>query len=80
MIVNTEQKQGRLVISYVNKEGGISYTQLTVPSNQQFNYVHAKQKSGALPGLKSWDGKDVRKVPAQFLNKHRIQEFFIDVD
>jgi len=78
MIVNIEQREGRLVISYVNNEGGISYLQLSVPSNHQYSYVYAKQKSGALPGIKSWDGKDVRKVPAQFLNPHRIQEFFID--
>ena len=78
MIISIEQRQGSLIISYVNKEGNIAYQQLSVPANQQFNYVYAKQKSGALPGIKSWDGKDVRKVPAQFLNKHRIQEFFMD--
>jgi len=78
MIVNEEQRQGRMIISYINKEGGISYQQFSVPSNQQYAYVYAKQKSRAIPGLKSWDGKDVTKIPAQFLNKHRIQEFFID--
>ena len=78
MILNIEQKEGRLIISYINKEGNISYSQLTVPSNHQFSYVYSKQKSRAIPGLKSWDGKDVTKVPSQFLNKHRLQEFFID--
>ena len=78
MIVNIEQRSGRLIISYVNKEGNIAYQQLSVPTNHQFNYVYAKQKSRALPGLTSWDGKGVAKVPAQFLNKHRIQEFFMD--
>jgi len=78
MIVSIEQKQGRLIISYINKEGNISYQQLSVPTNHQFNYVYSKQKSKAIPGLTSWDGKGVAKVPAQFLNKHRIQEFFMD--
>ena len=78
MIVNIEQRQGRMVISYVNKEGNISYQQLSVPTTHQFNYVYSKQRSRSIPGLKSWDGKDVTKVPAQFLNKHRIQEFFMD--
>jgi len=78
MIVNIEQRQGKLIISHVNKEGNISYQQFNVPSNHQFNYVYSKQKSRAIPGIRSWDGKDVTKVPAQFLNKHRIQEFFMD--
>lgn len=78
MIVNIEQRPGRMIISYVNKDGGISYSQLSVPSNHQYSYVYAKQKSRAIPGIKSWDGRDVSRVPAQFLNKHRIQEFFMD--
>jgi DNA polymerase elongation subunit (family B) len=78
MLINIEQKQGRLVISYVNKEGNVAYLQLNVPSNHQYNYVYSKQRSRTIPGIKSWDGKDVTKVPAQFLNKHRIQEFFMD--
>lgn len=77
MIVNIEQRQGRMIISYINKDGGISYSQLTVPSHHQFSYVYAKQKNKAIPGILSWDGKPVTKVPAQFLDKHRIQEFFL---
>jgi len=78
MIINIEQKSGKLIISYVNKEGNVGYSQLNVPTNHQYNYVYAKQKSKALPNLKSWDFKDVTKVPATFLNKHRLQEFFMD--
>lgn len=77
-MINIEQRPGRMIISYVNQEGGISYSQLSVPSNQQYSYVYAKQRSRAVPGIKSWDGRDVEKVPAQFLDKHRIQEFFMD--
>lgn len=78
MIINIEQKQGKMIISYVNKEGKVSFTQFNVPSNHQYNYVYSKQKSRAIHGLSSWDGKDVTRVPAQFLNKHRLQEFFMD--
>jgi len=78
MIISIEQRPGRMIISYINKEGEIAYSQLSVPSQHQFSYVYAKQKSRATPGIKSWDGRDVSKVPAQFLNKHRIQEFFMD--
>jgi len=78
MIVNIEQRAGRMIISYINKEGEIAFSQLSVPANHQYSYVYAKQKSRAIPGFKSWDGKDVSRVPSQFLNKHRIQEFFMD--
>jgi len=76
MIVNIEQHQGKLIISHVNKEGEISYMQLNVPVSHQYSYQYAKW--GGIPGLKSWDGQEVRKVPSGFLSKHRIQEFFID--
>lgn len=78
MLINIEQRPGRMIISHINKSGEIAYTQLNIPANQQFSYVPAKQKSKAIPGIKSWDGSDVTKVPAQFLTKHRIQEFFMD--
>jgi len=78
VIVSIEQHPGKLIISYINKKGDIAYSQLTVPSHHQYSYVYTKQKSRAVPGITSWDGKLVTKVPAQFLNKHRIQEFFID--
>lgn len=78
MILNIEQRVGQLIISHVNKEGGISYMKLNVPPAHQFSYQYAKYPSGAVQGLKSWDGKQVRKVPSGFLSKHRLQEFFID--
>lgn len=78
MIINIEQKQGKLIISYVNKEGNIAFSQLNVPTNHQYSYVYSKQASRNVPGITSWDGKPVTKVPSQFLNKHRLQEFFMD--
>jgi len=78
MVINIEQKQGRLIISHINKEGKVAYSQLNVPSQHQFSYNYANNGRNAVPGLKSWDGKLVSKRPAQFLDKHRIQEFFMD--
>lgn len=78
MIINIEQRPGRMIISYVNKEGEISYSQFSVPSNHQYSYVYAKPNGRSIPGMTSWDGRPVNKVPAQFLDNHRIQEFFID--
>lgn len=78
MIINIEQRQGALVISYVNKSGNISYNQIGIPTDHQFSYSYAKPNGRKQPGLLSWDGKPVTKVPSRFLDKHRLQEFFID--
>ena len=76
MILNIEQHPGKLIISYINKEGLISYMQMTVPTQHQYSYVLARGRS--LPGISSWDNKPVTKVPSEFLDAHRIQEFFMD--
>jgi len=77
MVINIEQKQGKLIISYVKKNGMLGFTQLNIPTSHQYLYMYS-QKGRGIPGLQSWDFKPVRKVPTQFLNRHRIQEFFID--
>lgn len=78
MIVNIEQQQGKLIVSYVNKEGGISFSQINIPPNQQYIYVYSRGKAGSDPNFISWDGRPVRKVPSMFLSNHRIQELFMD--
>ena len=77
MIVNIEQRQGKLIISYIKKDGTLGFSQLNIPSNHQYSYMY-DQRGRGIPGLQSWDFKPVRKVPTQFLNRHRIQEFFMD--
>lgn len=77
MIVNIEQRPGKLIISYIKKDGNLGFTQLNIPPAHQYTYMYAQRGQG-VPGLQSWDFRPVRKVPSQFLNKHRIQEFFMD--
>ena len=77
MMINIEQREGKLIISYVNKEGQITFMGVDVPINQQYAYVYTSPYK-ALPNLQSWDGKPVAKVPDRFLTKHRIQELFKD--
>ena len=77
MILNTEQRQGKLIISYIKKDGTSGFTQLVIPPAHQYTYLYS-QKGRGIPELQSWDFKPVRKVPTQFLNRHRIQEFFMD--
>jgi len=79
MIVNIEQSPGRLIISYIKKDGNIGFTQLNIPANHQYSYVYS-QKGTNVPELKSWDFKPIRKVPSQFLSKNRIQEFFMHAE
>lgn len=78
MIINIEQRPQKLIISYINKEGEISYMQLNVPLVHQYAYIKTRYANQALPNIRSWDNKGVKKVPSEFLTKHRVQEFFID--
>jgi DNA polymerase elongation subunit (family B) len=78
MILNIEQRQGKLIVSHINKEGDVAYMQLNIPPVHQYTYIYSKGPSGSVSGIKSWDGKYVRKVPSAFLSRNRIQEFFMD--
>jgi len=78
MIVNIEQRAGNLIVSYVNKDGEISFTQLNVPYPHRYAYVYSRGQNDALPDKRSWDMKGVKKISTDFLTKHRIQEFFMD--
>jgi len=78
MIINIEQRQGKMIVSYINKNGDIAYMQLEIPNDHKYEYQYAKFQNQSLPNIKSWDNKSVRKVPSEFLSKHRVQEFFMD--
>lgn len=78
MIVNIEKRKSYLIISYVNKDGGISYMKLDIPPSHQFEYAYTRYRHEALPDIKSWDNKNVKRVPSNFMSKYRIQEFFMD--
>ena len=78
MIVNLEQRKGKLIVSYINKEGNISFMQLNIPPAHQYVHVYSKQQYGADQKVRSWDNRPVRRVPSEFLSRYRIQEFFVD--
>ncbi len=78
MIVNIQQNPGVLIISYINKEGNISYKKINVPSQHQYSWLYSKQKNRGHSDFSSWDNRPVYKVPSEFLSKTRLQEFFID--
>lgn len=78
MIINIEQRRGKLIISHINKEGKVAFMQLNIPPAHQYVYVYNRQSYGSMTGIKSWDKKSVRKVPSEFLSRYRIQEFLMD--
>jgi len=78
MIINLEQRHGKLIASYINKEGDISYSQFNVPIQQQYMWGYSRQKNKSDRDFMSWDKQPVAKIPCQFLNKQRAQEFFMD--
>jgi DNA polymerase elongation subunit (family B) len=78
MIINLEQKQGKLLASYINKSGDVAFSQFNIPATQQYSWVYSRQKARATQGVQSFDFKPVQKIPAQFLSRNRLQEFFID--
>jgi len=78
MIVNIEQRKGKLIVSYINKEGNVSFMQLNIPPAHQYVYVYSRSQSGSDPKMRSWDNRPVRRVPSEFLSRYRIQEFFAD--
>lgn len=89
MIVTTEvrdvlNEQGepakQLVLSYINKEGNISYLTYTIPPYQMYQWKYAKRTDIPDPYFKSWDFKNVVKEPVNgHLTDSRIHEILLDL-
>lgn len=77
MIVDIEQKENRLSISYIGEEGNLRMMDLDVPHEDQYIWVEANPGQRADPSVRSWDGKTVKKKRSKFLNKFRIEEFLM---
>lgn len=78
MIVSIVQEDKNLDISYIQKDGQLGIMNINLPSSEMYRYEYVKQQSKANKSLISWDGELVKKVPAKFLDKHRLQEYFMD--
>ena len=89
MIVTTEirdvlNEQGQparqLVLSYINKEGGISYLTYIIPQTQLYQWKYCKRGEVPDGSFKSWDYKAVVKDPVNgFLTEQRIHEILLDL-
>jgi DNA polymerase elongation subunit (family B) len=75
-MIDIEQRDSTLQISYFDREGEIAIKKFLIPANEMFEweYCDARDKY-AEPGITSWDGKPVRKRKTKFLSKWRLEEY-----
>jgi DNA polymerase elongation subunit (family B) len=76
-MIDIEQQDGALKISYFNERGEIEIERIQIPSDQMYEWEYVNPGEKADPGVLSWDGKPVRKRRAKYLSKWRIEEFLI---
>lgn len=89
MIVTTEirdvlNEQGQparqLVLSYINKDGGISYLTYIIPPSQMYQWKYCKRGETPDRNFRSWDYKTVVKDPVNgYLTEQRIHEILLDL-
>lgn len=71
----------QLVVSYINKEGGISYLTYMIPPDQMYQWKYAKRSEVPDPVYKSWDFKPVVKAPVDsYLSEQRMHEILLDLE
>lgn len=73
-MVDIEQLQDRLRISYFGKDGSIAFKDIAIPRSEKFKWDLAGQERKD-PNYLSWDGKPVKKTSSYFLGKYRTEEF-----
>ena len=74
-MIDIEQQDYQLAISYYNEEGQVAIEKFNLPSDQMFEWTYAEPGQKIHPGILSWDGKPVKKKRAAYLSKWRIEEF-----
>lgn len=89
MLVNTELRDvlneygkpcKQLVVSYINQQGKVSYLTYNIPDSQMYMWRYAKRNEMPDPQFKSWDYKNVVKIPSDgYLNDYRIHEILLDL-
>ena len=75
-MIDIEQRDSTLQISYFDKEGEIATKKFLIPANEMYEweYCDARDKY-ADPGILSWNDKPVKKRRTKFLSKWRIEEY-----
>jgi DNA polymerase elongation subunit (family B) len=79
-MIDIEQYDGSLKISYFNEAGEIAIDKIDIPSDQMFEWEYVQPGEKSHPGVLSWDNKPVKKKRARYLSKWRIEEFLLGLD
>jgi DNA polymerase elongation subunit (family B) len=75
-MIDIEQRDSTLQISFFDKEGDISIKKFLIPSSEMYEWEYCDDRDRqAEPGVKSWDGKSVKKRRTKFLSKWRLEEY-----
>jgi DNA polymerase elongation subunit (family B) len=76
-MIDIEQRDGSLKVSFFNERGEIEIDTINIPSEQMYEWEYVQSGEKTHPGVYSWDGKPVRKKKARYLSKWRIEEFLM---
>jgi DNA polymerase elongation subunit (family B) len=79
-MIDIEQRDSTLQISYIDKDGEISIKKFVIPQSEMYEWEYCEPGAkDADPIIKSWDGKSVRKKRSKFLSKWRIEEYLFSL-
>jgi DNA polymerase elongation subunit (family B) len=78
-MINIEQTETSIKISYYDKEGNIAFKEFQVPRSEYYEWRYVDMRDPrdvkrADKEFKSWDGKLVKKVQTKVLTRWRVRE------
>ena len=74
MILDVENNDNQLIISYYNRDGKVEFKKFDFPQAMNWTICSATD-SKRDPNFRNWDGKPVKKVQEKRLNKWSVYEF-----
>lgn len=73
-MINIEQLEHVLKISYINEDGNIDFVNIQIPESEKYEW-HYSKTSKSDPSIRSWDNKAVVKNKAKYLlSRTRVEE------
>ena len=73
-MIDIEQLQDRLRISYFGRNGQVNFKEIAIPKTEKYKWEPAGSERKD-PFYLSWDGQPVKKTRSNWLSKFRIEEF-----
>lgn len=73
-MIDIEQLQDRLRISYFGKDGQIGFKDIAIPKSEKYKWELAGSERKD-PFFMTWDGQPVKKTRTSYLSKFRVEEF-----